>query len=75
MKHWKKMVAPIVVALVVVLYYVGIAVLFMTVSGIPAVVQALMVIIPLILAAVMIGVLISRIKEIEGGEEDDLSQY
>jgi len=38
MKHWKKMVAPIVVALVVVLYYVGIAVLFMTVSGIPAVV-------------------------------------
>ncbi len=75
MKHWKKMIAPIVVALVVVLYYVGIAVLFMTVSGIPAVVQALMVIIPLILAAVMIGVLISRIKEIEGGEEDDLSQY
>ncbi len=75
MKHWKKMVAPIVVALVVVLYYVGIAVLFMTVSGIPAVVQVLMVIIPLILAAVMIGVLISRIKEIQGGEEDDLSQY
>lgn len=75
MKHWKKMVAPIVVALVVVLYYVGIAVLFMTVSGIPAVVQALMVIVPLILAAVMIGVLISRIKEIEGGEEDDLSKY
>lgn len=75
MKHWKKMVAPIVVALVVVLYYIGVAVLFMTVSGIPAVVQALMVIIPLILAAVMIGVLISRIKEIEGGEEDDLSQY
>lgn len=63
------------VALVVVLYYIGVAALFMTVSGIPAVVQALMVIIPLILAAVMIGVLISRIKEIEGGEEDDLSQY
>lgn len=75
MKHWKKMVAPIVVALVVVLYYIGVAALFMTVSGIPAVVQTLMVIIPLILAAVMIGVLISRIKEIEGGEEDDLSQY
>lgn len=75
MKHWKKMIAPIVVALVVVLYYIGIAVFFMSVPGIPAIVRFLMIIVPLILAAVMIGVLISRIKEIEGGEEDDLSQY
>lgn len=75
MKHWKKMIAPIVVALVVVLYYIGIAVFFMSVPGIPVIVRFLMIIVPLILAAVMIGVLISRIKEIEGGEEDDLSQY
>ena len=75
MKYWKKMIAPIVIALVMILYYVGIAVFFMTISVIPAIVKILMVVIPLILAAVMLGVLISRIKEIQGGEEDDLSQY
>ena len=75
MKYWKKMIAPIVIALVIILYYVGIAVFFMTIPVIPAIVKILMVVIPLILAAVMLGVLISRIKEIQGGEEDDLSQY
>ena len=45
------------------------------ISGIPGIVRVLLVVIPLILAAVMFGVLISRIKEIQGGEEDDLSQY
>ena len=75
MKYWKKMIAPIVIALVIILYYAGIAVFFMTIPVIPAIVRILMVVIPLILAAVMLGVLISRIKEIQGGEEDDLSQY
>ena len=32
-------------------------------------------VIPALLAATMIGVCIERIKEIKGGEEDDLSQY
>lgn len=75
MDYWKKMVAPIVVALIVVLYYIGIAVFFVKIPGVSAVVKIVMVVIPLALAAVMIGVLISRIKEIKGGEEDDLSQY
>lgn len=75
MNHWKKMIAPIVAALVIILYYIGIAVVFAKISGIPAVIKILMVVIPLALAGVMIGVLISRIKEIQGGEEDDLSQY
>ena len=75
MGHWKKMIAPVVVALIMILYYVGAAVFFVKISVIPAVIKVLMVVIPLALAAVMIGVLISRIKEIKGGEEDDLSQY
>lgn len=75
MNHAKKMAAPIVITVIVLLYYVGIAVLFLMVEGIPAVARFLMVVIPLLLAAVMIGVLISRIKEIKGGEEDDLSKY
>lgn len=75
MTHWKKMAAPIIVALIVVLYYIGIAVLMISIQGIPIIFRILMIVVPLILAAVMIGVLISRIKEIKGGEEDDLSKY
>lgn len=75
MGHWKKMIAQVVVALIMILYYVGAAVFFVKIPVIPAVIIVLMVVIPLALAAVMIGVLISRIKEIKGGEEDDLSQY
>lgn len=75
MEHWKKMAAPIIVALIVVLYYIGIAVLMLVTPGIPVIFRILMVVVPLILAAVMIGVLISRIKEIKGGEEDALSKY
>lgn len=75
MKHWQKMAAPIVIASIIIVYYIGIAVFFMAVPGIPAAVKILMIVVPLILAAVMIGVLINRIKEIRGGEEDDLSQY
>ena len=74
MNHGKKMIAPIVIAVIVIAYYIGIAVVIMEL-GIPGIVGVLLVVIPLILAAVMFGVLISRIKEIQGGEEDDLSQY
>lgn len=75
MNHWKKMIAPIVVALVITLYYIGIAVFFVKIPGIPTLIKVLMVVIPLALAVVMIGVLISRIKEIKGGEEDEASKY
>ncbi|MBD5459248.1 MAG: hypothetical protein HDR27_11835 [Lachnospiraceae bacterium] len=75
MKYWKKMIAPIIVSLIIIIYYIGIAAFFTAVPGIPAGLRILMIVVPLILAAVMLGVLISRIKEIQGGEEDDLSQY
>ncbi|MDE6750194.1 MAG: hypothetical protein K2K21_14200 [Lachnospiraceae bacterium] len=74
MNHGKKMIAPIVVAVIIIAYYVGVAVLFASVTGITVIIRVLMIVVPLILAAVMVGVLISRIKEIQG-EEDDLSQY
>ena len=75
MNHGKKMVAPVVITVVMVLYYVGIGILFLMVPEIPALMKILMVVIPLLLAGVMIGVLVSRIKEIRSGEEDDLSKY
>lgn len=73
--HGKKMAAPIVIAVLFVLYYVGIAALFFVTDGIPVWARILMVVVPLALAGVMIGVLISRINEIRSGEEDDLSKY
>lgn len=75
MNHTKKMIAPIIITVLMVLYYVGIVVLFLCVEEIPFGVKALMIVGPLAVCGVMIGVLISRIKEIKGGEEDDLSKY
>lgn len=75
MKHFKKMIAPIIISVIIVSYYIGIGVFFMKVPGVPVGFKIVMIIVPLILSAVMLGVLISRIKEIRGGEEDDISQY
>ena len=75
MKHFKKMIAPIIIATIIIAYYIGIVVFFMTVPGVPVGVKIIMIVVPLILSAVMLGVLISRIKEIQGGEDDDISQY
>ena len=72
--HGKKMIAPIIIASILVIYYcVFIVVCFML--HIPLVIRFLMGIIPLALAGVVIYVLIERIKEIRSGVEDDLSKY
>ena len=71
--HGKKMIAPIVVTVLVVLYYtVFFALIAYSVEGVW---KLLLGIVPAVLAAVMIYVCIQRIKEIEGGEEDDISKY
>lgn len=78
MNHVKKMIAPIVVAAIIIIiiaFYIKVALFLAYITGIPMIVRIVMIVVPLILAAVMFGVLISRIKEIKGGEEDDLSQY
>lgn len=78
MNHGKKMIAPIVVAAIIIIIiasYIRVALFLAYITGIPMIIRIVMIVIPLILAAVMFGVLISRIKEIKGGEEDDLSQY
>ena len=75
MNHTKKMIAPIIITALMVLYYVGMVVLFLCVGDIPFWAKTVLVIAPLAVCGVMIGVLVSRIKEIRGGEEDDLSKY
>ena len=73
--HKRKMIAPVVITILFVMYYLGIAVAFCMVPEIPVIVKIAFTVVPLGLAAVMIGVFISRMKEIKGGEEDDLSKY
>lgn len=73
--HGKKMIAPVVIAILFVFYYVGLAVVLALISSMSVLVKGLLIFVPLALAGVMIGVTVSRIKEIRSGEEDDLSQY
>ena len=69
----KKMVAPIVVTILMIAYYiVYFGFLITLVSGIW---KYALGIIPLAFSAVMVKVCIERINEIKKGEENDLSKY
>ena len=72
-EHKKKMIAPIVVSVLMILYYVVYFGLLISLLG--GIGKVILGIIPLILAAVMIKVCIERINEIRKGEEDDISKY
>ena len=69
----KKFIAPILVTVLMVLYYVVyFGFLMSLLSGF---VKYALGILPLAFSAVMVKVCIERIQEIKKGEEDDLSQY
>ena len=71
--HRKKMIAPIIITILIVAYYVVyFGLLIALIDGIGKYVLG---IVPLLFAAVMVKVCIERIKEIREGEEDDLSKY
>ena len=72
-QHKKKMIAPIVVTLLMILYYV--AYFGLLISILEGVWKYLFGIVPLLFSGLMIYVCIERISEIKKGEEDDLSQY
>lgn len=73
-EHKKKMIAPVAVTVLFLAYLIFYGVmLFTTTDGSP-----LLILAAVPLAALGIGMvctLRSRIKEIKGGEEDDLSNY
>ena len=69
----KKLIAPIIVTILIVLYYV---VYFgFLISLLEGAWKYALGIIPLAFSAVMVKVCIERINEIKKGEEDDLSKY
>ena len=68
------MIAPVVITGIVLVYYIvffGLLIAFLENIWL----KWLLGIIPVLLGAAMIYVCVERIKEIKGGEEDDLSQY
>ena len=73
MSHKKKIAVPIIVTVLMVLYFcIYFGFLISLVDGIW---KVLLAILPPAFSAVMVKVCIERIKEIKKGEEDDLSQY
>ncbi len=71
--HKKKMLAPVIVTVLMVLYYI---VYFgFLISLLDGIWRYALGILPLVFTGVTIYVCIQRIKEIRKGEEDDLSQY
>ena len=69
----KKMIAPIIVTVIMVLYYI---VYFgFLISLLDGIWKVALGIIPLVFSGVMIYVCVERINEIRKGEEDDLGKY
>ncbi len=74
-QHRKKMAAPIIIAVLLILWYIGMAIACFCIPEIPFIFKILMAIIPAAISGVVSFVLAERIKEIRSGEEDDLSKY
>ena len=71
--HKKKMIAPIVITVLVILYFIiYFGFLIFLLNGIW---RFLLGIIPLAFSGVMIYVCIEKIREIKKGEKDDISKY
>ena len=71
--HRKKMVAPIVVSVLMILYYI--AYFGFLIALLDGIWKYALGIIPLAFCGVIIKVCIERINEIKKGEEDDIGKY
>ena len=71
--HKKKMIAPIIVTVIMVVYYV--LYFGFLISFFDGIWKYALGIIPLAFSGVTIYVCLQRINEIKKGEEDDISQY
>ncbi len=74
-EHWKKLIAPLLIAALIAAHYLIISALCLFLPGIPMIIKFLIATVPIALASVTIYVLLERSEEIRSGEEDDLSQY
>jgi len=72
--HMKKAIAPIIVSIFLISYYLSIGFVLLKLN-IPNSIKLVVLIVSIIGTVVIIMVLIDRLKEIKGGEEDDLGKY
>ena len=75
MKRNKKLIAPILITIFVILYYIFYFCILCSVLKESIVILILFGFIPIALSVGMLYVCIQRIKEIRSGEEDDISKY
>ena len=71
--HGRKMVAPIVVSVLLIIYYILYFKLIL--DQLEGAMRYAFGVIPLAMAALMVKVCMERIKEIRSGEEDDIGKY
>lgn len=71
----KKLIAPFLIMLAVVLCYGGYALACLLFPGLPWFVKLIAVLIMLALAGTMIAMYLERRDEVKSGEEDDLDKY
>ncbi len=74
-KQTKKLIAPITITILIVCYFIFYIWLGLAETDIPLVVKILLTIFFIGLIILSIYMLLERIKEIKGGEEDDISKY
>lgn len=72
--HVKKMIAPIFIVGIILIYYVIVGA-SLIIFNIPNFIKIIILSISIIISITLVFTLIERIKEIKGGEEDDLSKY
>ena len=71
--HKKKIIAPIIITAILILYYI--TYFGFVISLLNGIWKYVLGIIPLVFSGIMIYVCIERINEIKKGEEDDISKY
>lgn len=75
-KQTKKMIAPIVITVLVIAYFIFYMWLGLASSGdIPLLMKILLIVVPSGLIVLMVYLLIERVNEIKEDDDDDLSQY
>ena len=74
-KQTKKLIAPIIITILIICYLLFYMSIGIFIDEFPSVMKMLLLIIPIGFIILTICMLFERIKEIKGGEEDDLSKY
>lgn len=72
---YSKLIAPVIITILLVLFLGGYAMLWTFIPGLPAMLKVLLLFIFMGLIGVSLYNLYERFQEIRSGEEDDLSKY